>query len=306
MKAKVAGFLVASLAVFGVASTAVNTPHNDEQPNVVESKNTESEIETKEQKPEEKKKTYKVINVVDGDTIDVDMDGKTQRIRLIGVNTPETVHPEKTVEYFGKEASEYTKKNLTGKTVEIETDDSQDKYDKYGRMLAYVIVDGKNFNKSLIEDGYAYEYTYNVPYKYQSEFKNAQKNAEKNNKGLWAPKEEKKTEEKKTETKKTETKKQNTTQKKTNTTQKKTNTTTKKTNNTKKTTNNTQKKSTNTSTNNKSNCKIKGNINSKGEKIYHVPGGAYYNKTGVNQSKGERWFCSEAEAQRAGWRRSKR
>ena len=304
MKAKVAGFLVASLAVFGVVSNVTNTPHNDEQPNVVESKNTVAEIETKEQKPEEKKKTYKVINVVDGDTIDVDMDGKTQRIRLIGVNTPETVHPEKTVEYFGKEASEYTKKSLTGKTVEIETDDSQDKYDKYGRMLAYVIVDGKNFNKSLIEDGYAYEYTYNVPYKYQSEFKNAQKNAEKNNKGLWAPKEEKK--ETVAETKKAETKKQtNTTQKKTNTTQKKTNTTTKKTNNTSKKTNIT-KKSTNTSTNNKSNCKIKGNINSKGEKIYHVPGGAYYNKTGVNQSKGERWFCSEAEAQRAGWRRSKR
>jgi len=51
---------------------------------------------------------------------------------------------------------------------------------------------------------------------------------------------------------------------------------------------------------------IKGNINSSGEKIYHVPGGEYYDKTVIDESKGERWFCSEAEAQSAGWRKSKK
>lgn len=53
-------------------------------------------------------------------------------------------------------------------------------------------------------------------------------------------------------------------------------------------------------------CVIKGNISDKGERIYHVPGGAFYSKTIVNPRKGERWFCSEAEAVKAGWRRSKR
>ena len=53
-------------------------------------------------------------------------------------------------------------------------------------------------------------------------------------------------------------------------------------------------------------CKIKGNISARGERIYHVPGGEYYNATQINTSKGERWFCSEAEAEAAGWRRSKR
>ncbi len=53
-------------------------------------------------------------------------------------------------------------------------------------------------------------------------------------------------------------------------------------------------------------CRIKGNISSKGERIYHVPGGRYYERTRINTSKGERWFCSEADAQAAGWRRSRR
>ena len=52
-------------------------------------------------------------------------------------------------------------------------------------------------------------------------------------------------------------------------------------------------------------CPIKGNVSSKGERIYHVPGGRYYDRTRIDPSKGERWFCSEAEAQGAGWRRSR-
>lgn len=54
------------------------------------------------------------------------------------------------------------------------------------------------------------------------------------------------------------------------------------------------------------NCLIKGNISSSGEKIYHMPGGQYYDRTSINESKGERWFCSEQEAKDAGWRRSMR
>ena len=140
-----------------------------------------------EDEDDKRSETYKVINVVDGDTIDIDVGGKKQRIRLIGVNTPETVHPEKTVECFCKEATIYTKTRLLGKDVSIEIDESQDRFDKYNRLLAYIFIGSENFNLELIKHGYAYEYTYNVPYKYQKLFKDAQRYAEKNKEGLWAP-----------------------------------------------------------------------------------------------------------------------
>jgi micrococcal nuclease len=128
-----------------------------------------------------------VIKVVDGDTIDVSIDGKTERIRLIGINTPETVDPRKTVECFGKEASDKAKSILSGKKVFLEADITQGERDKYNRLLRYVFLeDGTNFNLQMIKDGYAYEDTYEVPYKYQLEFKAAQKYAQENLKGLWS------------------------------------------------------------------------------------------------------------------------
>ncbi len=132
-------------------------------------------------------KLYSVIKVVDGDTLAIQMDGQSQTIRLIGIDTPETVHPTKPVECFGIEASNKAKEILTGTQVSIETDSTQGTYDKYNRLLAYVILeDGTNFNKFMIKEGYGYEYTYNLPYKYQSEFKSAQQQAEVNKRGLWA------------------------------------------------------------------------------------------------------------------------
>lgn len=128
-----------------------------------------------------------VAKVVDGDTLSVSIDGKTQTIRLIGLNTPETVDPRKPVECFGKQASDKAKKLLTGKKIRIEKDPSQGDYDKYQRLLAYVFLeDGTNFNKYMIQEGYGYEYTYNLPYKYQKEFKLAQEQAKSQKKGLWA------------------------------------------------------------------------------------------------------------------------
>ncbi|MCH7597813.1 thermonuclease family protein [Patescibacteria group bacterium] len=130
---------------------------------------------------------YSVVKVVDGDTLAIEMNGQIQTIRLIGIDTPETVHPSKPVECFGVEASSYAKAVLTGAQVSIETDETQDTYDKYDRLLAYVILeDGTNFNKLMIEEGYGYEYTYSLPYKYQNEFKSAQQQAEANKRGLWA------------------------------------------------------------------------------------------------------------------------
>ena len=131
---------------------------------------------------------YSVVKVVDGDTLKIDMNGKEETLRLIGINTPETVDPRKPVECFGKEASNEAKKLLTGKKVRVEKDPTQAERDKYQRLLAYVYgEDGLFFNKYTIEQGYAYEYTYDVPYKYQDEFKTAQRTAETAKRGLWAP-----------------------------------------------------------------------------------------------------------------------
>lgn len=127
-----------------------------------------------------------VTKVVDGDTVRIALNNKTETIRLIGINTPETVDPRREVECYGKEASNRTKELLTGKQVILESDISQDTRDRYGRLLVYVWADGININKQLIADGFAYEYTYETPYKYQPEFKEAQRLAQNAKKGLWA------------------------------------------------------------------------------------------------------------------------
>lgn len=131
---------------------------------------------------------YPVITVVDGDTIKVNINGAIKTLRLIGMDTPETVDPRKLVQCFGAEASKKAKELLTGSKIRIEKDLSQGELDKYGRTLAYVYRDdGLFYNKYMIEEGYAHEYTYNIPYRYQLEFKTAQKSAQENQRGLWSP-----------------------------------------------------------------------------------------------------------------------
>jgi len=130
---------------------------------------------------------FPVVKVVDGDTLSVSINGKTETIRLIGINTPETVDPRKPVECFGKEASNKAKDLLTGKRVRLEADSTQGDRDKYGRLLRYAWLEsGIFFNKQMISDGYAYEYTYSKPYKYQYEFKQVEAEAKQAKSGLWA------------------------------------------------------------------------------------------------------------------------
>ncbi len=141
-------------------------------------------------------KNFKVTKIVDGDTLEVQKENKSEdgilniekyKVRLLGINTPESVDPRREVECFGKEASEYAKKNFLGETVRLETDDSQSKYDKYNRLLAYVFLeDGQMLNRKLIADGYAYEYTYDKAYKYQKDFKDIQRFAKSESRGLWS------------------------------------------------------------------------------------------------------------------------
>jgi micrococcal nuclease len=130
-----------------------------------------------------------VVRVVDGDTVDVLLeDGARERLRLIGIDTPEVVDPRKPVQCFGREASQHAHELLDGQMVSVELDASQGDRDIYGRLLAYVwLPDGRNFGEVMIGDGFAHEYTYNLPYAYVDSFKLAQDGATASQAGLWSP-----------------------------------------------------------------------------------------------------------------------
>ncbi len=125
-----------------------------------------------------------VERVVDGDTIIVEEVG---RVRLIGVDTPETVHPNRPVEFFGKEASAFTKGLLEGKRVRLEYD--QERQDRYGRTLAYVYLDdgtndGTFVNAEIIRRGYGHAYT-RFPFRHMEAFRQFEREARDNRRGLW-------------------------------------------------------------------------------------------------------------------------
>ncbi|MDD3648376.1 MAG: thermonuclease family protein [Candidatus Dojkabacteria bacterium] len=129
--------------------------------------------------------TATVTDVIDGDTIEIYYNGTIEKVRLIGIDTPESKHPQKPVECFSKEATEKMKSLVEGKQVRIEFDESQDKRDKYDRLLLYIWQGDTFVNKEMILQGYAHEYTYRLPYKYQDEFKAAEKEAREHERGLW-------------------------------------------------------------------------------------------------------------------------
>ena len=130
---------------------------------------------------------FKVTRVVDGDTLEVDIHGAKEKVRLIGINTPETVDPRRSVQCFGKEASNRMKELAQDKSVRLESDDTQSFRDTYDRLLDYVYLeDGQMLNRKMIAEGYAYEYTYGVPYKYQKEFRELVALARTSGRGLWS------------------------------------------------------------------------------------------------------------------------
>jgi len=129
---------------------------------------------------------YKVIRIVDGDTIVIKYDGKYEKVRLLCVNTPESVHSDKKQNIpMGKVASKYTQKKLTGKYVNLEFEIKKLR-GHYGRLLAYVFVDGQNFNMDLVRQGLSPYYTkYGKSEKYDSEFRSAEKLARKEKLNIW-------------------------------------------------------------------------------------------------------------------------
>lgn len=212
-----------------------------------------------------------VVRVVDGDTIDVEIDGETYRVRYIGIDTPETVDPGRPVGCFGPEASAYNKALVAEKSVGLEKDVSET--DRYGRLLRYVWLPGEStasgqpemVNATLVREGYALSSTYPPDVRHQDTFLQLQQEARNAGRGLWGavcaspvP-----------------------------------------------TPTPVGTGSGDCEFSGTSERVIKGNISSSGEKIYHVPGQRYYDVTVIDEAKGERWFCTEAEAVAAGWRKAK-
>lgn len=204
----------------------------------------------------------KVVRVIDGDTIEIE---GGERVRYIGIDTPETVDPRKSVQCFGVEASNKNKELVENKMVRLEKDITD--RDKYNRLLRYVYVDDTFINLELVKQGFAYSYSYPPDIKYQDQIVKAQQDARENKKGLWnACSSDARVNPSVTP----------------------------------------QGSSPVSSTQDSDfgSCEIKGNINSSGEKIYHLPGCGSYSKTTIEENRGEKWFCSETEAQAAGWRRA--
>ncbi len=139
--------------------------------------------------------SYIVTEVVDGDTIEVapatasvtpgsDDVIRSVKVRLIGMDTPETVDPRKPVQCFGKEASARTKELLEGKVVTLVKDVSET--DRYHRLLRYVYLDGVFINQQLVLEGYAHARSYPPDVKYQTEFRAAEQTAREKKRGFWA------------------------------------------------------------------------------------------------------------------------
>ena len=128
----------------------------------------------------------RVIRVVDGDTIVIDYHGKSEKVRLLCVDTPESVHPDQKQNIpKGKVASQYTEERLSGKSVDLEFEGRRLR-GNYGRLLAYVFVDGVNFNLELVRQGLSPYYTkYGYSERYDEDFKSAERQARKEGLGIW-------------------------------------------------------------------------------------------------------------------------
>jgi micrococcal nuclease len=129
---------------------------------------------------------YKVVRVVDGDTVVIKFGGKYDKVRLLCVNTPESVHPDDKQNIpMGKVASRYTQKKLIGKYVDLEFEIKR-LGGNYERLPAYVFVDGQNLNLDLVRKGLSPYYTkYGKSEKYDAEFRAAEKQARKEKLNIW-------------------------------------------------------------------------------------------------------------------------
>lgn len=132
-----------------------------------------------------------VVRAVDGDTLEVRRDGETDpiKVRLLGVDTPESVDPRRPVECMGKEASAFTASLTNGRRVQLEADPEADEVDKYGRLLRNVILDdGRDLNALLVREGYANAYlSFPLNSARKVELSHLEQEAKAGERGLWNP-----------------------------------------------------------------------------------------------------------------------
>ncbi len=131
--------------------------------------------------------TYTATSYIDGDTIAVGMNGKTEKVRFIGIDTPETHKPNTPVQCYGPAAAAHTKNLIAhaGGQVRLASDPLSTNRDRYDRLLRYVYLpDGTLVNEINIKEGYAFYYPY-FPFTKKPQFAAAQADAQKNNRGLW-------------------------------------------------------------------------------------------------------------------------
>lgn len=214
---------------------------------------------------------YELQEIIDGDTIRIKYNGSSEKVRLLLVDTPETNHETLGEQPYGPEAKEFVKELLAGQdTVYLEFDVSY--RDKYKRLLAYVYTkDGISVQEQLLENGLArVAYIYEPNTKHVDLYKSIQETAQKSSIGIWSVEDyvtnrgyDKEAYYAATKSEKVD------------------------------------EGQFNTTTDNSS-CNIKGNINAKGNKIYHMPGQKDYENTVA-----EEMFCTEEEAKAAGFIRAK-
>jgi len=129
---------------------------------------------------------YEVVSVTDGDTFKVLQAGEITTVRVIGIDTPETRYSARGEECYGEEASREALRLLEATKVLLQTDSSQDTYDGYGRLLAYAqMEDGRDFGETMIENGFAEEFTYAAAYRKQRLYQAAETAARDRTLGLW-------------------------------------------------------------------------------------------------------------------------
>lgn len=128
---------------------------------------------------------YSVTRFSDGDTLTVDMNGTAEKVRMIGVDTPETHKPNSPVQCYGPAASAYTKSLIGNQKVRLEADPKNTNRDRYDRLLRYVYLpDGTLVQRNLIANGYGFAYT-QFPFSQKDDFVRAEQQAQAGNKGLW-------------------------------------------------------------------------------------------------------------------------
>lgn len=141
--------------------------------------------QAKEAAVEKQPGLYKVVRFVDGDTIAVDMNGASETVRMIGIDTPETHKPNAAVQCYGPAASSYVKNLISGKSVRLEADPKSTNRDRYERLLRHVYLpDGQLVALEIIKNGYGFAYT-QFPFTKSDQFIAAQEQARSGVKGLW-------------------------------------------------------------------------------------------------------------------------